>query len=102
MAVLKKPYELSVWREELEGEGKKAEHRVYIIGAHDMTYLGRASAIKLKTKLNGTHELTFQIPTKYFDSELGKYVENKFIDEVFAERKVKLFYKEEWLEFSIK
>jgi len=102
MAIIKKPYELSVWSEELKGEGQKAESRKFIIGAHDMTYLGRASAIKLKTKINGTHELTFQIPTEYFDSEIGKYVHNKFIDEVFAERKIKLFYKKKWLEFFVK
>lgn len=59
MAVMKKPYELSIWREELKGVGQKEEHRIFIIGAHDMTHLGRASGIKLKTKINGTHELTF-------------------------------------------
>lgn len=102
MAVIKKPYELSIWSEALKGEGQKEESRKFIIGAHDMTYLGRASAIKLKTKINGTHELTFQVPTKYFDSEKGEYVHNHFIDEIFAERKVKLYYKDEWLEFTIK
>ena len=102
MAVLKKPYELSVWKEELEGVGKKAEHRVYIIGAHDMTHLGRATAIKLKTKVNGTHELTFQMIGKYFDSEKGDYVDNPFIGEVYAERKIKLYYKNKWIEFYVK
>ena len=102
MAVLKKPYELSVWKEELEGVGKKAEHRVYIIGAHDMTHLGRATAIKLKTKINGTHELTFQMIGKYFDSEKGDYVDNPFIGEVYAERKIKLYYKNKWIEFYVK
>lgn len=102
MAILKKPYELSVWKEELEGVGKKAEHRVYIIGAHDMTHLGRATAIKLKTKINGTHELTFQMIGKYFDSEKGDYVDNPFISEVYAERKIKLYYKNKWTEFYVK
>ena len=73
-----------------------------VIGAHDMTYLGRATAVKFTTKINGTHELSFQMPDKFFDSELGDFVLNEFNDYVANENKVKLFYKEQWFEFYIK
>ena len=73
-----------------------------VIGAHDMTYLGRATAIRFITKINGTHELSFQMPDKFFDSELGDFVLNEFNDYVVNENKVKLFYKDQWFELYVK
>ena len=67
-----------------------------------MDYLGRAAAPKFITKINGTHELTFQMPDKFFDNKEGKYVKNEFIDKLFNESKIKLFYKKKWYEFYIK
>ena len=100
--IRKRKYELSVWSETLGDNGQKIEKKEYIIGAHDMSYLGRATGIKLETKLNGTHTLTFQMPDKYFDSLSGEFVENEFIDSLFNERKIKLHYKGNWYEFYIK
>jgi len=59
VAIQKREYELSVWHEKLNSEGTKQEEKMAVIGAHDMTYLGRATGIRFVTKLNGTHELTF-------------------------------------------
>jgi hypothetical protein len=59
VSIQKKEYELSVWYETLGENGQKIEKKENIIGAHDMTYLGRATDIKFDTKLNGTHTLTF-------------------------------------------
>jgi hypothetical protein len=42
------------------------------------------------------------MPDKYFDSEKGEYIHNDLIDYLFNERKLKLKYKDEWLEFYIK
>lgn len=67
-----------------------------------MSYLGRATDIKFETKLNGTHTLTFQLPDRYFDSEKGEYVRNEFVDNLFNERKIKLYFLGEWYEFYIK
>lgn len=102
MAIQKKEYELSVWKEELGDKGNKIETKLYIIGAHDMSYLGRATNIKLTRKTNGTQTLTFQMPDRYFDNEQGKYVRNEFIDELYAERKIKFKYDGIWYEFFIK
>ena len=93
---------MSVWSETLGDNGQKIEKKEYIIGAHDMSYLGRATDIKFETKLNGTHTLTFQLPDKYFDSEKGEYVRNEFVDNLFNERKIKLKFMGEWYEFYIK
>lgn len=102
MAILKKEYELSVWDETLGEKGQKEEIKRAIIGAHDMNYDGRATALKLSRKINGTNVLTFQMPSKYFNSELGEYIHNEFCDYIFNERKLKLKYDGEWFEFYVK
>ena len=102
MAILKKEYELSIWNEELSSEGIKTEKKGMVIGAHDMDYLGRATNIKLKREIKGTNTLTFDMPVKYFDSHLGEYVKNEFIDDLYNEQKLKLNYNGRWYEFYIK
>lgn len=102
MAVLKKKYELSIWNEELDANGIKTESKGAIIGADDMDYIGRATSIKLVKNVKGTNTLTFQMPTKFFDSKVGDFVKNEFIDDLYNERKLKLKYKDKWYEFYIK
>ena len=102
MAIIKKPYEISIWDEKLGDNGQKTEIKRAIIGAHDMSYIGRATSPKLTKNLNGTHTLTFQMPSKFFDSAIGEYVHNEFCDNVFNERKIKLQYDGEWYEFYVK
>lgn len=102
MAMIKYPYELSVWKEELKGSNKKIESKGVIIGAHDMDYQGKAVNIVLTRKLNGTNTLTFSLPDRYFDSLKGDFVRNEFIDVLSPESKIKLHYKDRWYEFFIK
>lgn len=102
MAIIKKSYEISVWDEKLGENGQKTEIKRAVIGADDMTYLGRATSPKFTKNLNGTHTLTFQLPSKFFDSEKGEYVRNEFCDYLFNERKVKLKHDGEWYEFYVK
>lgn len=102
MAILKREYELSIWDERLDLNGNKIEKKGAIIGAHDMDYLGRAVNIKLKREIKGTNTLTFDMPQKYFDSKLGRYVKNELIDELYNEKKVKLNFDGQWFEFYIK
>ena len=102
MGMIKYPYELSVWKEELNGTNKKIESKGVIIGAHDMSYLGKATSITLTRKLNGTNTLTFSMPDKYFDSLTGEYIHNELIDVLSPESKIKFHYKDRWYEFFIK
>lgn len=101
MSILKKEYELSVWNEELI-DGIKKESRGTTIGASDMTHLGRATAPKLVRPVKGVNTLTFQMPTKYFDSEKGDYVKNELLEDLYNERKLKLYYDGNWYEFYVK
>ena len=52
MAIIKKSYEISVWDEKLGENGQKTEIKRAVIGADDMTYLGRATSPKLTKNLN--------------------------------------------------
>ncbi len=101
MAIQKHNYELSIWNQKLVN-GQEQDFKQQIIGAHDMSHLGRATKVHFKKLLNGTHVVTFSMPTKYFDSEKGKYVQNELIQNLFNEQKIKLFFKEQWYEFNIK
>ena len=102
MAIQKRPYELSVWVEKLNGSNSKIEEKGVIIGAHDMSYPGRATNLVLKREVKGTNTLTFQMPDRYFDSLKGEFVRNEFIDLISPETKLKLFYKDRWFEFFVK
>ena len=102
MSILKKEYELSVWTEELDSSGKQIEKKGMIIGAHDMTYEGRATGVKLKREIKGTNTLTFQMPSKFYDNEKGEFVKNEFTDYLFNEAKIKLKFLGQWFEFYIK
>lgn len=102
MAILKKEYEISVWEEYLDEKGIKREKRSATIGSDTMSYLGKATNVNLKREINGTNTLTFKMPSKFFDSENGKYVKNEFIDLIYNEQKIKLCYDGEWFEFYVK
>lgn len=102
MAIQKRPYELSVWVEKLNGSGSKAEEKGIIIGANDMDYPGKATGVTITRELKGSKSLSFQMVDKYFDPFVGDYVHNDFIDMLSSEVKVKLNYKGKWHEFTIK
>ena len=102
MSLFKKPYELSAWTESLNSEGIKVEKMGAIIGAHDMSFLGKATNIVLKREIKGTATLTFDMPSKFFDSEKGDYIHNELSDIIKNETKIKLHYKNQWYEFFVK
>lgn len=72
------------------------------IGSDRMEYLGRATNIQLKREIKGTNTLTFEMPSKFFDSEKGDFVKNEFCDYIYNECKIKLHYLDEWFEFYVK
>lgn len=101
MAIQKHEYELSIWSERLTDNGVE-EHKQQIIGAHDMSHLGRATKVHFRKLLNGTHVLTFEMPTKFFNSELGQYVQNELLENIFNEQKIKLHFQDKWYEMVVK
>lgn len=103
MSILKKPYELSVWRDVQGADGITfEEQRLATIGSNVMTSQYRALEPKLKRKVNGSNELTFKMHRKYKDSITGEEVTNPFVDLVLNESKLKLKYNEKWYDFIVK
>ena len=105
MGELRKPYEISIWEDRLEGEGEKRyykEAKLAVIGSDKMTSPNRAYNPIFHENINGEKTLTFTITYKYYDELQGELVENPFYAYLINERKVKLHYNDEWYEFVIK
>ena len=103
MSILKKPYELSVWRDVWGADGITfEEQRLATIGSNVMTSQYRALEPKLKRKVNGSNELTFKMHRKFKDDVTGEEVTNPFVDLVVNEAKLKLKYKDKWYDFIVK
>lgn len=103
MSILVKPYEISVWEDWWDSEtGRFVEKRLGIIGSDKMTAQCRALTPKFTKNVNGVKKLTFQMYKHYVDNLTGEKTENPFISWLISERKVKLYYEEEWHDFIIK
>lgn len=122
MSIIKKPYEISIWKDVLIYVGKDSnnnniesqnienlttidyqyytEERLVIIGSDVMDSFSRARNPVFKTNINGTETLTFDMYYQY--EEEGEIVRNPLIDLVIDERKVKLFYEDKWHDFIVK
>lgn len=106
MAILRKPYEISVWEDELipEANGKPSyykENKIMVIGTDEMTSPNKAFSPVLMKNVNGEVTLTFSMAYKYFDPASDSEVINPFIGYLINERKIKLFYDDEWYDFII-
>ena len=105
MAILKKPYEISIWEDVLveNGDNKSfKESKIAIIGSNTMTTPNRAFSPVLHKNVNGEISLTFSMAYTYFDPEAQAEVINPFINFLINERKVKLKYDGQWYDFLIK
>lgn len=128
MAIIKKPYEISLWEDILtfkysdgytsegaveEGHGSiiaqyYKERKMCIIGSDIMDTPIRAVAGKLVTKVNGENILTFNMYSHYYDEEADDFFVNPFIGLLVNERKIKLRYGElgaedtKWYDLVIK
>jgi hypothetical protein len=116
MSILRKPYEISVWKdvwipasEDAEGNIIAAhfqEQRICVIGSDKMESQSRALSPTLTRNVNGSKKMTFKMYKKYIDSVTGELVENPFSEYLVGERKIKLRYgragEYEWYDFIIK
>ena len=102
--ILIKPYEISVWDDIYDNTlDRFVERKIAIIGSNVMTGLNAAYNPVFHKKLNGEKTLTFSLKYKYYDPYLEQTeIINPFTNLLVNERKVKLFYDNEWYEFIIK
>lgn len=114
MNVIKKPYEISIWEDELVNNESYnpnndlslnstylKEKKLFVIGSDTMTGLNKVQSPKLTININGSHTLTFNLYKTYYDTELGDKVNNPFIPYLCNERKIKLKYENKWYDFII-
>ena len=106
MAILRKPYEISVWEDELipatnEKPSYYKENKIMVIGTDEMTSPNKAFSPVLTKNVNGEVTLTFSMAYKYFDPASDSEVINPFVGYLINERKIKLFYDNEWYDFII-
>ena len=100
-----KPYQISIWEDKLietDEESYYEEVKIATIGSDTMTSQARVYSPVFKINTNGEKTLTFSLKYKYYDEMVGDFVVNPFEKFLVNERKVKLFYKDEWHDFVIK
>ena len=114
MDMFKKPYEISLWEDELvfigEGEDRFSyykEVKVATIGSDSMDSPARCLSPKLSRKVNGENTLTFTMYYRYWDDDAQDFVYNPFNRLMVNERKVKLRLGEpgpdaQWFDFIVK
>lgn len=101
MSIIKSPYEISVWRDEITENGPR-EQKVCTIGSDKMTSQSRATAPNFVRRANGEKSLTFQMYKQYVDTMTGEKVQNPFVDLITNETKIKLYYEGIWYDFVVK
>lgn len=100
-----KPYQISVWEDRLVESGGQSHYeevKIAEIGSDTMTSQNRVYSPVFKVNTNGEKTLTFSLKYKYYDDLVGDFVVNPFERFLVNERKIKLFYKDEWHDFVIK
>ena len=128
--ILKQPYEISIWEEELvfeiliDGESSSRvilpqeaasigkpftlqkqyyrEKKIAIIGSDTMSAPWRAVNPVYTPNVNGSETLSFTMYSKYYDEDKDELLDNPFTKKMVNERKVKLLFKNEWHDFIIK
>lgn len=85
---------------------EKAEYylkdkKMFIIGADTFNEKQGAQDIQLKRSIKDITTLTFSLYDRYFDREAQAFVENPYIPYLKNESKLRLFYDNEWYDFTI-
>ena len=78
------------------------EEKIAVIGANDHNAPELAYNPKFIDDVKGEHTLTFTMNGKYYDKELETFVDNPYIKYLTNERKIKLFFRDEWYDLIIK
>lgn len=120
---MKDKYEISIWEDNLEygrsidsisnyefynsdnipstyGGSNPPDRKIAVIGSDTMTSPIRAEEPKLIQNINGTSTFTFKM--RYVYNIQGEKKKNPFLSLLVNERKIKVFWKDEWYDFVIK
>lgn len=78
------------------------EEKIAVIGANNHNAPELAYNPKFIDDVKGEHTLTFTMNGKYYDKELETFVDNPYIKYLTNERKVKLYFRDNWYDLIIK
>lgn len=78
------------------------EKRKFIISCDDMRSFSRGREPSLKININGSKTFTFKMYYYYIDNETGEEVRNPYIDQIYNESRVKVYWYGEWYDFIVK
>ena len=96
-------YEISLWEDYSASNSTYFnERKICVIGSDTMTSQSRAHEPNLVEDINGTHTFTFKMYIYYTDGITGEKIKNPFIQYLINERKIKVFWKNEWYDLVIK
>ena len=101
----KEPYEISIWEDTLlDNNGNilpyYREKKIAVIGSNTMDSAIKTFDETFVEKTDGSKTLTFKMYYKY--NEDGELKDNPLIPYMKNERKVKVWYDDEWYEFLIR
>ena len=100
---MKSKYEISIWSDIYDEEKQRfTEQKEIVIGSDTMTSESRARNPKLVSNVNGTNKFTFDMYYRYIDTRTGEEVKNPYIKYLINERKIKVFWKNEWYDLLVK
>ena len=99
-------YEISLWEDFPDTTNNGIpflnERKLCVIGTDTMTSQVRAVEPKMITNINGTHTFSFKMYYTYVDELTGEAFANPFGSLLINERKVKVFWKDQWYDLIIK
>lgn len=78
------------------------EEKITTIGASNTRSPKLAYNTKFVDDVKGEHTLTFTMNGKYYDEEKQTFVDNPYLKYLTNERKIKLFFRDEWYDLLIK
>lgn len=100
---MKSKYEISIWSDVYDSDlNRFIEEKIIVIGSDTMTSESRAREPKLVNNINGTNNFTFNLYYRYIDTRTGEEVQNPYVSLLVNERKIKVFWKDEWYDFLVK
>ena len=100
---MKSKYEISIWSDVFDDElDRFVEEKEIIIGSDTMTSENRARDPKMVNNINGTNKFTFDLYYRYIDTRTGEEVQNPYVPYLVNERKIKVFWKDEWYDLLVK
>lgn len=78
------------------------EEKIAVIGSNEHNSPELAYNPKFVDDVKGEHTLTFTMNGKYYDKEKEEFVDNPYIKYLVNEKKVKLYFRDEWYDLIIK